>query len=321
MLPIFNEYQHAVNMNNGHSDDRLQEDKRLYSFRDLVIYAKWLRWSLWASEPDGEEKDSKVYNGLVTFCDQLLSHFNLDLDYRMINEVIKKSKEFKLRSSNPSYITNKEWKQVLMLPDDLSRRTYFSLLVLCKFNRNNPVIAINQNEKEYSDTRFKISYLLSDIYKYGLVKFNRQVVNNNAKCVYNPIRTLMQFGLIDSYFVRGRCTIVLLDADVEVDSNDVYLTITNYENLDMYYRYAMHENGYKICAGCGNAFKDNRKNNGKYCNLCTDGIGGQYVYRHCIDCGKRIRVNIHNTKTVRCQDCQHRRVQFYDRQRKNSVQP
>ena len=56
MLPIFDEYKHATDMNNGTASDRDREEKRVYSFRDLVIYAKWLRWSLWSSEINEEEK-------------------------------------------------------------------------------------------------------------------------------------------------------------------------------------------------------------------------------------------------------------------------
>lgn len=307
MLPIFNEYQYAVNMNNGHAEDREQDDKRLYSFRELVVYTKWLRWSLWASEPDGPEKDYKVYNGLVTFCDQLLSHFNLSVDYRMIQEVLKKSRDFKLRSNNPSYITNREWNQILMLPDDLSRRAYFALLILCKFNRNNPVLSVKQKPKEYDDVRFRISYLLSDIYKYAGIKFGRKVVAEDPKIIYEPILTLVKAGLIESYFARGKCSIILLQADVEPAPEDVYMTITDYTCVENYYRYGMHEKYYKLCAHCGKAFKDNKQNNSKYCRDCSESGCSEYIYKHCIDCGKRIKVNPKNHKSERCRECQRRK--------------
>lgn len=174
MLPIFNEYKHATDMNNGTASDRDREEKRIYPFRDLVVYTKWLRWSLWNSELDEEEKDKKVYNGLITFCEQLQMYFNLDTDYAKIDNIIKQSKQYKLRSCNPSYITNNEWEQIMSIPDDKARRTYFALLVLCKFNRNNPVQSVNSPERVYEDSRFKISYPLQDVYKYGGVKFSRK---------------------------------------------------------------------------------------------------------------------------------------------------
>lgn len=328
MLPIFNEYQYAVNMNNGHAEDREQEDKRLYNFRELVVYTKWLRWSLWAADPDGPEKDKKVYNGLVTFCDQLLSHFNISVDYRMIQDVLKKSSEFKLRTNNPAYITRREWDQILMLPDDLSRRTYFALLVLCKFNRNNPVVSVKQKTKEYDDIRFRISYLLSDIYKYAGIKFGRKVVAEDPKIIYNPIITLVKEGLIESYFARGKCSIILLNADVNPDPDDVYMTITDYNCPDNYYRYGMREKCYKVCEHCGRAFKDNKHNNSKYCSSCSDRGSDMYVYKHCVDCGKRIRVLPTSTRTKRCIECQKkkkmadnqlRKMQVYAQNMQNSV--
>jgi hypothetical protein len=109
MLPIFDEYKHATDMNNGTASDRDREEKRVYSFRDLVVYTKWLRWSLWSSELNEEEKDKKVYNGLITFCEQLQMYFNLDTDYLKIDNVIKQSKQYKLRTCQPSYITHHEW--------------------------------------------------------------------------------------------------------------------------------------------------------------------------------------------------------------------
>ena len=58
MLPIFNEYKHATDMNNGAASDRDREEKRVYSFRDLVIYTKWLRWSLWSSRRCRKRQES-----------------------------------------------------------------------------------------------------------------------------------------------------------------------------------------------------------------------------------------------------------------------
>lgn len=317
MLPIFNEYKHATDMNNGTSSDRDRDEKRVYSFRDLVIYAKWLRWSLWNSETNEEEKDKKVYNGLITFCEQLQMYFNIDTDYHKIDGIIKQSKQYKLRECNPSYITNNEWKQIMSIPNDRARKTYFALLVLCKFNRNNPVQSSVESERVYEDHRFKISYPLTDIYKYGSVKFSRKELQENAKIFYEPILVLQEMGLIEKYYSRNKCTLVLNKADVCVDEADVYITVTNYDNIEPYYQYGMKVDRYKICAKCGIAFKGNKHNNDKYCKECADRENINFHYIHCEDCGRRIKVSAKNTKTTRCHSCQSIRVKTYDKKRKS----
>ncbi len=316
MLPIFNEYKHATDMNNGAASDRDREEKRVYAFRDLVVYAKWLRWSLWSCETDEEEKDKKVYNGLVTFCEQLQMYFNLDTDYGKVNNIIKQSKQYKLRSCLPSYITNNEWQQIMSIPNDRARKTYFALLILCKFNRNNPVNDVNASERVYEDTRFKISYQLSDIYKYGGIKFSRKEIQENPKVFYEPIITLQEMGLIEKYLARNKCTLVLNNADINVHQDDIYLTITKYEDIEAYYHYGMKENKYKICPKCGFAFKGNRHNNDKYCKECTDKDNLSFHYIHCEDCGTRIKVSNKNTKTTRCKECQAKHDRFNDKNRK-----
>jgi hypothetical protein len=316
MLPIFNEYKHATDMNNGTASDRDREEKRIYSFRDLVIYTKWLRWSLWSSESNEEEKDKKVYNGLITFCEQLQMYFNLDTDYSKINNIIKQSKQYKLRTCQPSYITNNEWSQIMSIPDERARKAYFALLVLCKFNRNNPVQDITASDRVYEDVRFKTNYALSDIYKYGGVKFTRKEIQENPKVFYAPIMTLQEMGLIEKYLSKNKCTLILNSADVNVDMDDVYMTITKYEDVESYYKYGMKENKYKICPKCGLAFKGNRNNNDKYCRECADKDNSSFHYIHCEDCGKRIKISNKNTKTTRCKECQSKYIRIYDKNRK-----
>ena len=68
MIPIFNELEYARMMNNGHSETRSQEDKRKYTYQELLIYTKWLRWSLFISDKDEESKEEKIRNGMTSFC-------------------------------------------------------------------------------------------------------------------------------------------------------------------------------------------------------------------------------------------------------------
>ena len=64
MIPIFNELEYARMMNNGHSETRSQEDKRKYTYQELLIYTKWLRWSLFISD---KNEESKAYSTVFKF--------------------------------------------------------------------------------------------------------------------------------------------------------------------------------------------------------------------------------------------------------------
>lgn len=318
MLPIFNEHRHATNMNNGTSRDRDREDKRVYTFKDLLIYTKWLRWNLWGSESNEEEVDKKVHNGLITFCEQLQMYFNLDTDYAKINAILAQSKKYKLRQCNPSYITVNEWSQIMAIPDENTRRTYFALLVLGKFNRTNPVLLASDTKNyKYEDKRFRISLQLHDIYKYAGVKFKRNELKDNPRLFYEPILLLQDLGYIENRFYRNKCTIIVNNADIDVDPEDVYIKISEYDDIDSYYKYGMHELKYKVCPKCGIAFKGNRQNNDKYCKKCTEKDDTSYHYIHCVDCGSRVKISNKDHKTIRCKDCQHEHIKEYDKTRKS----
>lgn len=317
MLPIFNEYEYATDMNNGSSNDRSQDDPRLYKFNELVIYAKWLRWSLWASLPDGEEKDALVYNGLVTFCQQLLSGFNIDIQYQLILNVIKESKRYKLRSCNPSYITKSEWEQVLSIDNDRSRRLYFALLVLAKFYRNNPAIpAEPQAPREYKDNTLKIKIGMADLFKYANIKFSRAEITNNPKVKLDPFlyfkdSELLQVRMSNKYYT---CQFILPKADPTPDPSSAFLTITDYTKLNEYYLYALNEPSYKICSSCGRAFK-NKHGNTIYCNKCSRHLktSDQYSFSICIDCGARFKKSIKDHKTIRCRSCRKKHIRQNNR--------
>ncbi len=187
MLPIFNEKAYAQKMNEGWAKDRGQEDKRKYTFRELLIYAKWLR--AFHSNYSEEEQDKLLYTGIVSFCDQLQLYFDIDIDYYMVENLIKKSKQFKLREHNPSYISKQEWSDILSIPSEEARKLYFAYLILGKFNRNNPVINVNKRDIEYEDTRLKLRYT-KDIYKYAGVTFKKVDKENDPKIVTKPLKVL-----------------------------------------------------------------------------------------------------------------------------------
>lgn len=300
MLPIFNERLYAQKMNDGWAKDREQEDKRKYSFRELLIYAKWLR-NLHAQHPE-EDQDKLLYTGVVSFCNQLQLHFDIDTDYYMIENLIKKSKQFKLREHYPSFISKKEWLDILSISSEEARKFYFACLILGKFNRNNPIIDVTQEQnKEYSDTRLRVRYS-KDIFKYANISFKRIDKENDPDIMKKPLKILYDMGLIDLSLSQKGLYIILTQADLQVDKKDIYLTITHYSDINSYYKYGLSQKGYKICKKCGRAFYT-KSSHLLTCDYCRE-QSMEHIYAVCPECGVRFEKNSkYNGNVTLCSQC------------------
>ena len=299
MLPIFNERLYAQKMNDGWAKDREQEDKRKYSFRELLIYAKWLR-SL-SSHRTEEEQDKLLYTGIVSFCNQLQLHFDIDTDYYMIENLIKKSKQFRLREHNPSFISQKEWLDILSISSEDARKFYFACLVLGKFNRNNPVIDLSRDKEiEYTDTRLRIKYS-KDIFKYAKITFKLIDKENDPNLVMRPLKILYDMGLIDMSLTKKGLYIILNQADLQVLPENIFMTITHYSDIAAYYKYGLSQRGYKICKKCGRAFYT-KSSHLQTCDMCREQIG-EHIYMVCPECGVRFERNKKANNTIMCVEC------------------
>ena len=308
MLPIFNERLYAQKMNDGWAKDREQEDKRKYSFRELLIYAKWLR-NLHVQHPE-EDQDKLLYTGVVSFCNQLQLHFDIDTDYYMIENLIKKSKQFKLREHYPSFISKKEWLDILSISSEEARKFYFACLILGKFNRNNPIIDITQEQnKEYNDTRLRVRYS-KDIFNYANISFKRIDKENDPDIMKKPLKILYDMGLIDLSLSQKGLYIILTQADLQVDKKDVYLTITHYSDINSYYKYGLSQKGYKICKKCGRAFYT-KSSHLLTCDCCRE-QSMEHIYAVCPECGVRFeKSGKYDGNSTMCSKC------YKDKRRKD----
>ena len=311
MIPIFNEHQFAIDMNNGCSDTREQDEKRHYNFAELTVYTKWLYWNIFVNKPD-DERYELTKCALINFCKQLLSNFNENNDYNLIEHLLSKAQNEKLRTNYPINITTKEWQQIMGLPNENARKLYFAMLVLAKYNRANPIEYLNQQHKEYADCRYRISNVkYKELCKYANIKITKKEKEFDDKAEERPIQILENYNLIKVLkYYKGKkrkiqTTFLLLDADVDNES-DIYLKITDCNNIDSYYEYGMHNLKYKKCEKCDNIFKSrSAKNNDKYCAECAGLHSLPFYYKICVDCGRRIRVNNLYGKVIRCKQCQY----------------
>ena len=98
----------------------------------------------------------------------------------------------------------------------------------------------------------------------------------------------------------GKTLLYVDDSDDEVG---LILTENNYKELAFTYM-NWRNGGYKECEKCGRLIKIRK--NVRYCKDCapkTDKIECKTVI--CIDCGEEVVVSSKDTKTCRCETCQH----------------
>ena len=309
MIPIFNELEYARMMNNGHSETRSQEDKRKYTYQELLIYTKWLRWSLFISDKNEESKEEKIRNGITSFCNQLQLNFNQETDYYIIENLIKDSKKCMLRECKPSIITKNEWSKILEIPNENARKLFFAFLIIGKFNRNNPVKLVKQRINNYSDERLRIKIPINEIYRYAKIRFPRNCRNDNLSLYYSPLICLKNMGLIEVPDIKyiqkyGACYIInFADLNIKDVENETYLKIYDYNKLDEYYRYGMKDPKYDICKDCKGAYKKISKDSER-CELCKRKYYKNSIrYDNCTKCGVRIKVT-GTTQTDLCKSCQ-----------------
>lgn len=312
-------------MINGVSDTRENEDKRRYNYRELLIYTKWLRWSLYyngRTDLDDNQKESFIKEGLVSFCEQLQMNFNRELDYYVIENLIEASKKYKIRDCNKSYITKSEWFKIKEIPDENARKLYFAMLILGKYNRNNPVKYVKEKSFNYTDTRFRLKMPLQDIYNYIGLGLKSKTKKNNPEKYYAPIKCLIDMKLVETgtleYMLKHGELYILNFADVihnDIKQEDVYEVITNYNCIKEYYRHCNKEKDYKICKRCGAAFKSSLYDTCGQCIIrkpinkryesklkAIDKYSSSDIYSFCSECGKRFRVDSQKY-TFMCDEC------------------
>ena len=91
---------------------------------------------------------------------------------------------------------------------------------------------------------------------------------------------------------------------MDESEDDVVLELNEQDCSELAYVYLKHTGQSKIsrCSKCGKLIKQSKKF-GDTCKGCQESSSDVKI-RWCIDCGKEFQVNILNTKTCRCNECQ-----------------
>lgn len=197
------------------------------------------------------------------FCQKYLTGYDRVIHFRLINSVLNYSakKDVKLIEIDSVDVSKSELKYIDELNLDYDhKKILFTLLVLDKLNKKEYEIKHNKKPNDEYFFGGKESYY-KDLKKRANVPTYR---SKKKKNINDIIYDLNKEGLTESV---SRAVIKLLFLYNIPQSNDIGLTITNYDYIGLYYDLHVGLDGMKKCECCGVPIKA-RSNRMKYCDDC-----------------------------------------------------
>ena len=231
-------------------------------------------------------KKEDNYDVIVAYMTQNCEDFYEEMYFKTIYRNIASAKKYKFRDVAPVVITQSEIDKITGLNDIRKEKIAFVLLAIAKYYNN--VSADNNN-------RMYIS--MSDLYKFA-----RVAIPCKERAEY--LHFAYENGILEEHtFVGTNLKIVPF-----VDNNsDPIMELREDDYKELAYTYLNYKNGgYKHCKGCGRLFKMHKSEPGRlYCKECGQKVETvEFKVLKCMDCGEDFVVNVFNTKTCRCQECQ-----------------
>ena len=231
-------------------------------------------------------KKEDNYDAIVAYMTQNCEDFYEEMYFKTIYRNIASAKKYKFRDVAPVIITQSEIDKITGLSNIRKEKIAFVLLAIAKYYNN--VSADNNN-------RMYIS--MSDLYKLA-----RVAIPCKERAEY--LHFAYENGILEEHtFVGTNLKIVPF-----VDNNsDPIMELREDDYKELAYTYLNYKNGgYKHCKGCGRLFKMHKSEPGRlYCKECGQKVETvEFKVLKCMDCGEDFVVNVFNTKTCRCQECQ-----------------
>ena len=240
-----------------------------------------------------DKKD--VFWKIVDFMNNNYSDFMYQGYVKTINRDINKAYKYKIKDVSSINITKKEMDKIISLNDIRKEKIAFVILALAKYQ--------NAESQRDNDTFYAKT---SEIFKFA-----RVVIPAKERDLYFGF--VYRDGILKQNFSIGYNA--LTAAFVDHDESEIVLTLDEYDYLELAYAYLNYKNGgYKRCKTCGRWFK--LKNNAmQYCSIHRNDYE-PVIERaiECIECGKTFKVSSSNTRSCRCETCQHQAtLEKYDR--------
>lgn len=200
----------------------------------------------------------------------------------IIEKTATKNAKEKLFESDGVWITESEWEKILTLGNKILGKLAFTLLCIAKIN--------NQRSSSNNDW---VNTDIKEIYKLANISCSTDL---RAK----RIGTLIHSGLAE--FAKRVDNLNLKVLFVDDESKKKFL-VNDFRDLGNEYLYRIGEN-YIRCAECGKLIKNNKNGTKKYCNTCAAYTPQETKQIRCADCGKILTIGATNNRTCRCNDCQ-----------------
>lgn len=226
------------------------------------------------------------YDAILSYMTQNCSDFYEEKYFKIIYRNISSAKKYKFRSVSSVKITQAEIDKIVGLNDIRKEKIAFVLLAIAKYYNN---VSSDNNNRMYIS--------MSDLFKLA-----RVAIPCNERAGYLHF-AYQEDILVEHTFVGTNLKVVgFVD-----DNSEVVIELGEDDYKELAYAYLNYKNGgYKHCKGCGRLFKMHKNSPGRlYCKECGQKEEtSEFKIIQCVDCGENLVVNVLNTKTCRCDECQ-----------------
>lgn len=231
-------------------------------------------------------KKEDNYDAILAYMTKNCSDFYEEKYFKIIYRNISSAKKYKFRSVAPVKITRTEIDKIVGLNDIRKEKIAFVLLAVAKYYNN---VSSDNNNRMYIS--------MSDLFKLARVAIPCKERAGYLNFAYQ------EDILVEHSFVGTNLKVVgFVD-----DDSDVVIELRETDYKELAYAYLNYKNGgYKHCKCCGRLFKIHKNAPGRlYCKECGQKEEpSEFRVIKCVDCGEDIVVNVLNTKTCRCDECQ-----------------
>lgn len=260
---------------------------------ELSIFAKYLKYL------DQRISNEELEQQLKEFAEKNDKYFNWQVDFPMIEKAVKSVEKYELRIPKPTVVTKREWETIINIPDENYRRIAFIMLVVSKYYKNNNTKK-KRNKHENQEKVYYCGIQDNDIFKLAKVKN----LNKNDKMIM--FYQLNKMNLVTMYN-SNKISRVVLFVDESTNEDDIICHITDYDHIIMYYE-MLNNVPIGICNECQRLFYKSKTKPSEHCYAHRGYQKKQTKVITCIDCCKEFEVNSKNTKTKRCEECQHKKT-------------
>lgn len=247
------------------------------------------------------EDDKTAFESIKKYIEKYNSSFYYEQYISDMNKCIKKAKKYDLKNIDKIIITKSEMNTIQSFKDIKKEKIVFVLIALAKY--------FNALYDQDSDCLFAKT---SDIFKYA-----RVVIPASERDYY--LHFAYESGVLLPNFSIGS-NMQLVGVVSHKEDDEVALTLNEYDYQELAYTYLNFKNGgYKRCKTCGSWFKMKASEPATlYCHLHKPQRSdpNEYKKKTCVDCRQEFYTSIKDSRSCRCELCQKKHIQEYDRVRK-----